>query len=78
MFIRRLLLILAGWLVLAAPTGAPAQDLGHLSANPYGSDSTANPHSPAGSPYSATSVSTVGSAAGTRVFTRTRTNSRLE
>ena len=32
------------------------QFLGRLSANPYGSDSTANPYSPAGSPYSAKSV----------------------
>jgi hypothetical protein len=30
--------------------------LGRLSANPYASDSTANPYSQAGSPYSATSV----------------------
>ena len=33
-----------------------AEDLGQLSANPYGPDSTANPYSPAGSPYSSTSV----------------------
>lgn len=33
-----------------------AEDLGQLSANPYGPNSTANPYSPAGSPYSSTSV----------------------
>lgn len=32
-----------------------AQDLGNLSANPFGSNSTANPFSPAGNPFSSTS-----------------------
>jgi hypothetical protein len=35
---------------------AGADDLGQLSANPYGPNSTANPYSPAGSPYSPSSV----------------------
>ena len=44
--------------VLLAVSAAVAvgEDLGQLSANPYGSKSTANPNSPAGSPYSSTSV----------------------
>ena len=51
----------SGWSPLAGPAGRHererrSQYLGRLSANPYAADSTANPYSPAGSPYSSTSV----------------------
>jgi len=51
----------SGWSPLAGPEGRHEQErrsqyLGRLSANPYASDSTANPYSQAGSPYSSTSV----------------------
>lgn len=37
-------------------TSTMADDLGRLSANPFGPESTSNPFSPAGSPFSPTSV----------------------
>ena len=39
---------------LAVP--AQAQSIGRLSANPYQQDSTSNPHSSVGSPYSPSSI----------------------
>jgi hypothetical protein len=41
---------------IAVDDGDCPEFLGRLSANPYASDSTANPYSQAGSPYSSTSV----------------------
>ncbi|MFM8887951.1 MAG: hypothetical protein ACKOKC_16250 [Chthoniobacterales bacterium] len=51
----------SGWIPQTGPAGRHererrSQFLGRLSANPYASDSTANPYSSAGSPYSARSV----------------------
>ena len=43
-------------LLAASAAVAVGEDLGQLSANPYGPKSTANPYSPAGSPYSSSSV----------------------
>jgi hypothetical protein len=49
--------VVAVWafIVLSFTSSLFAQDLGNLSANPFGSNSTANPFSPAGNPFSPTS-----------------------
>ena len=51
----RILFTLGVLVATASYNPAHGQDLGQLSANPYAPNSTANPYSPAGSPYSATS-----------------------
>ena len=53
----RILFTLGVLVATASYNPAHGQDLGQLSVNPYAPNSTANPDSPAGSPYSATSVS---------------------
>ena len=49
--------VVALWVfvVLSLAASALAEDLGNLSANPFGSNSTANAFSPAGNPFSPTS-----------------------
>jgi hypothetical protein len=51
-----------------------ADDLGNLSANPFGAESTSNPYSPAGSPYSPTSVNNPFSPYGSPYSNRSATN----
>lgn len=58
----------------ALASAALAEDLGRLSANPYGADSISNPYSAAGSPYSPTSVNNPFGAYGNPYSNQSATN----
>jgi hypothetical protein len=53
-FFLGLILVAVGCVAQDAAT--KSDELGQLSANPYGTNSTSNPYSSAGSPYSSTSI----------------------